>query len=367
MVCASDFPACEGLGFHVWNLARCLRDEEVVADLCTRGSARPYYSQQVERVKILRVPFVPVYPFHLWLHGIALQRVIAAIELNYDLVHFHSPVVPALHLRIPIVATFHSSLRYDVKHTRVNGWHSLLVKLQGPFSYWHEERLLARADVVTAVSAQVASALKDYRARPSDLRVVPNAVCLGSFPPHFGPRRVGCFLWAGRISPGKGIEDLLAVAERLPKITFQIAGAGPMMENLRHRSQHLKNVEWLGHIASREKMSILYQEASALLVTSHFEGSPSVVLEAMASGCPVIATAAGGIPEIVEDGITGKLVRTGDVNDWEHSIRKFSPVQAQGRTVEARRKVERFYSWQSAVGQYLQIYREVLSRQGERS
>lgn len=119
-------------------------------------------------------------------------------------------------------------------------------------------------------------------------------------------------LTVARLHPQKGLDDLVTaarrVADRRSDVKFVIAGSGPSRGNLesRIRSEGLQwNVVLLGE---RADVPQLLARADLFVLPSRFEGLPSVIIEAMASGRAVVATAVAGVPELVEEGVTGWLV-----------------------------------------------------------
>jgi glycosyltransferase involved in cell wall biosynthesis len=116
--------------------------------------------------------------------------------------------------------------------------------------------------------------------------------------------------FVGRVSPEKNIPALLLAAGKLPHIPFKIAGSVDRMPWLRDGSP--SNVEWLGHL-DPANLNDFYRHARCILLPSTcFEGFPTVLVEAMLRGKPVICSRIGGLPEIVDDGVTGLLVEPGD-------------------------------------------------------
>ena len=123
-------------------------------------------------------------------------------------------------------------------------------------------------------------------------------------------------LSVGRLSREKGHACLLEAVALLnrhgaPSFRLLIIGDGPEKASLRERCRALgldSTVVFAGH---RTDVDVFYSMADILALPSHSEGSPNVVLEAMAAGVPVVATAVGGVPEIVEHARTGLLVPAG--------------------------------------------------------
>jgi glycosyltransferase involved in cell wall biosynthesis len=121
-------------------------------------------------------------------------------------------------------------------------------------------------------------------------------------------------LAVGRLSYEKGIADLLrAVAvlrntNGVPDFRLVVVGDGPEREPLARLASQLGIEAKLTMAGFQRDTKPYYSVATLLAVPSHTEGSPNVVLEGMAAGLPVAATAVGGVPEILEDGVTGLMV-----------------------------------------------------------
>jgi glycosyltransferase involved in cell wall biosynthesis len=192
---------------------------------------------------------------------------------------------------------------------------------------WWLDRVTARwCQRVIAVSKGTAAFLIDQEGMPKEkVVVIPNGVDLDHFRP--GNRlaaraRLGippnAFVIAsvGRLHPQKGHEFLLAaiarLCQRLPDVLCLIAGDGADREKLMGLSLQL-NVEnscrFLGWVSD---MRDVYAAADVTVQTSLYEGMPNVVLEAMAMGCPVVATAVEGSVELVRPDQTGFLVPSAD-------------------------------------------------------
>jgi glycosyltransferase involved in cell wall biosynthesis len=151
---------------------------------------------------------------------------------------------------------------------------------------------------------------------------IPNAVC----PSFFELENAGdgrSVLYAGRVIPGKRITDLVQafaqVSQRNPKAQLRIAGeyhsdagyAQSLQVHIR-RSGLDEQVHLLGALSENEVLDE-YSRCDVLVLPSIQETAPMVIAQAMAAGKPVVATAVGGVPEMVDDGFTGFLVKVGDV------------------------------------------------------
>jgi len=152
---------------------------------------------------------------------------------------------------------------------------------------------------------------------PRRLFVVRNGLDLEQFrsapPPAGGPTRI---VGVGALEPRKRWERLLSAARELQRrgydFVVQLVGDGPSRASLQHQAQVLgvaDRVEFTGYSA---QIPDLLAQATFLVHTSDSEGSPNVVMEAMACGRAVVATDAGDVPSLVDDGKTGFVVPRGD-------------------------------------------------------
>jgi glycosyltransferase involved in cell wall biosynthesis len=120
---------------------------------------------------------------------------------------------------------------------------------------------------------------------------------------------------AGRLTEQKALEDALAALARVPRVALLVLGDGPERAALERRAAQLDvsdRVRFLG-AGTRDDVIVLFRAVDAALLTSAWENLPHTLLEALAAGTPVIATAVGGIPEVVRDGENGLLVPPRDV------------------------------------------------------
>jgi glycosyltransferase involved in cell wall biosynthesis len=152
--------------------------------------------------------------------------------------------------------------------------------------------------------------------KPGDVHVIQNGINIDGTRVHPLPQNRCSLLAIGRLYPEKRWDRLLKAIALLAarKITFtvRLAGDGPLLNELRSQATHLgvdRLVEFLG---VRHDVPVLLNESSFLVHTADAEGCPNVVMEAMACGRAVIATDAGDVPHLVEDGRTGFVVRRGD-------------------------------------------------------
>lgn len=172
-----------------------------------------------------------------------------------------------------------------------------------------------------------------------------------------GPQRgesAGYFLFLGRLSEEKGAR-VVVDACRHTRAPVLLAGDGPDRAGLERDAPD--GVEFLGAVAP-ERARELLAGARALLVPSLcYEGAPRTVIEAFAAGVPVVASAIGGLPDMVADGSTGRLVAPGVPSEWANAIDELAcddMVMRLGRA--ARAEWERRYSPERAIELLESVY-----------
>ncbi|MDQ3289171.1 MAG: glycosyltransferase [Pseudomonadota bacterium] len=124
-------------------------------------------------------------------------------------------------------------------------------------------------------------------------------------------------LFVGRLVAVKNLPCLVRALASLPSAQrpwMGLAGGGPLRDELEELAARLGVAEDIGFLGERRDVPRLLQAVDFLVLPSHFEGQSNAVLEAMAAGCPVIASNVGGTPELVHDGRTGLLFPTDDAD-----------------------------------------------------
>ncbi len=132
-------------------------------------------------------------------------------------------------------------------------------------------------------------------------------------------------VFAGRLGPQKAVGVLLEALVNADGVMLAIAGDGPERGALERHVGELGldgRVRFLGAVP-RETVLRLFRAADASVLPSAWENFPHTVVEALAVGCPVIATAVGGVPEVVRDGENGLLVAPNDAAGLAAAIRRF--------------------------------------------
>ena len=241
-----------------------------------------------------------------------------------------------------------------------------------------KRRELARADAVTVVCGAVADSLqRDYGVARERLRVVPNAADLPDEDEEWEEARrwrdrLGAslrrplFVSAGRLEAQKGhdvfLESLAALAGRGLDFVGAVAGDGGLRSELEARAASLGLTEKVCFLGRVDDLGPLLLAADGVALASRWEGLPLTLLEALARGRPVVATRVGGIPDVIEDGVNGRLVAADDPAALAQALEDFARRSDAALSLghAGQRLVREHYTWERVVEQFEAVYDEVM-------
>jgi glycogen(starch) synthase len=207
-------------------------------------------------------------------------------------------------------------------------------------------RVLSRARLTICASNALAEAARELGA--GEVRVIPSAVEL---PEHVGERAEPPeVLFVGRLSAEKGILELVQAADGM---RLTVAGDGPLRDRVPGA---------LG-LVPHDELEPLYQRAAVVAVPSHREGFGVACAEAMAHGRPVVASAVGGLLDLVVDGETGLLVPPRDVAALRAALeRLLGDADLRRRLGEAgRERIREHFTWPAVTDATVQAYEDALA------
>jgi len=364
-------PAIGGVERHVERLAGGLasagaRVEVATTDLLRdHPFARGRPDSETGPVAVRRHPVLRAFPAPQGL-GLAAPGMFAdALRTRADIVHAHAfgyfPTWAGRAVRslrgIPFVVTPHSDPGRDSPLSRLYARAVARGSLRG-------------ADRIVALTEREADWLSGLDVPRERIRVIPNGIDLEEFKDL--PRRpIGAetpvVLFVGRLyARQKGLEPLIEAFALLPRarnarirlVGEDWGGRGPLLA----RARELGGADRVVATGPLPRADLLREFASAdlLVLPSLFEPFGIVLLEAMASGLPIVATRAGGIPEVVLDRKTALLVRPGDSAELAGAIETVlaDRLLAQNLGAEGRRWVTRF-SWHRLLPMYEAMFREL--------
>lgn len=359
-IVVSEFPpTVGGVSYYTFHLCKALLRKGHRVTVLTRGSWKKSYYEHMEGINVYKIPFIRVYPFHVQLHGIFVNRIFKFLEDSFDVVHMHLPLPPMVHTSLPLIITVHG-LDGDMHHLTSR----IFSKFIRPF----ERNLLNNANLVTAVSSFVAREIEiSYGFSTNRIEVIGNAVDTEFFIPVESKKKILYILFSGRLTSGKGLTDLLKSAEivckKIPSLSFFLAGVGPLEHSIRKiikRRGLIQKIILLGQI-DQKRLLEYYQKATVFVLPSHFESFPTVILEAMACGIPIVATAVGDVPKVVINGKTGFLVPPRDPEALAQAIIKIFEDKSLRKKMgeNCRKLVESRYSWNALSDKIIDYYAQI--------
>jgi len=234
-----------------------------------------------------------------------------------------------------------------------------------------DRAIAALADVHVAISAGLARYLAESEGfDPASFEVVHYGLEAGPEPPLLpdGPR----LAIVGRLIPIKGHDVLLrafaAARVRVPALTLEIAGDGPLEPELRSTVTRLGLDDAVSFLGRVSPVAPVFERARIVVVPSFGEGFGLVALEAMERGRPVVASAVGGLPEIVDDGRTGLLVPSGDADALAHAVVELAsdPGRAEAMGAAGRARALGEFSQERCTDRIEALYGAALAAAGER-
>ncbi|MEK9208821.1 MAG: glycosyltransferase family 4 protein [Patescibacteria group bacterium] len=223
--------------------------------------------------------------------------------------------------------------------------------------------IIRRADVITAISAHLAAYAGRYASSP--VHIIPNGVTIHTIPQVKNPDPT--ILTVSRLVPKNNVEGVIrafaAVRRSITNARLAIVGDGPLRQDLESLASELgirDTVDFMG-IIPHEQLAVVYAAADVFVRPSLSEGLGSVFLEAMAARVPVVASAVGGIPDIVHDEQTGLVCNQHDAADIARAIvRVLEDRPLRERMVlNAERMVREKYDWDIIALHMDRLYKEI--------
>ncbi|WP_416840391.1 glycosyltransferase family 4 protein [Haloferax sp. DFSO52] len=355
LVYSTGFPPEEGIGTYVWKLANNLRKRGHTPVLITRGNGKSSIKNGIE---IHQAKFYPVYPFHVHVHEFFVQNVVDKLDL--DVLHIHSPLSPVVDADVPILATIHTPIMPVASITDKTTVSGLLGYLQSvTVSQRIERDLVNSADMVTAVSESIAEALELQYSE--NTRLLYNGVDADEYDECTEQGEDKYLLFVGRIAQSKGILQLIrAYSEYNIDLPVRVVGSGPLegkMKQFVSKKDISDKVIIKGYVSDGD-LKEMYANAEALILPSLYEGLPTVVLEALASGTPVIGTEVPGIQDLINHRVNGLLMPDNSIEQIHASITKLSenPELKSLLSSNARQSVVPKYTWDSISNDAIKYY-----------
>ncbi len=327
----SFFPQVDGVASVVFRSAQGLGELGHDVYVFTASAGRLVKQEESRKEKaqkftLIRMPSVPalIYPGYRFALpiGFAVNKL---RKIKPDIIHTHTPfsvgweaVWPAKIFGIPIVGTHHTFYNHYLKHAKIDYAWAKKISWKYTVGYYN------RCNLVLSPSKSLADELK-FQGLKKLVKAFPNPVDTEFFHPVASRTKKeelkkllgikgASLVYMGRVSYEKSIDQVIKAAalamKKIPNLQFAIVGDGPERKKLEKLVKDLeieKNVLFLGIKHEKDLVEAL-QANDVFLTASKTENMPVSILEAMATGLPVIGVDALGIPEIVLNNVNGFIV-----------------------------------------------------------
>jgi L-malate glycosyltransferase len=226
---------------------------------------------------------------------------------------------------------------------------------------------------VVANSTAVAARLRHERVRAREISVIPNGIDVDAYTPRTRTGELRRIVTVANLRPEKAHEVLIdafaALSTTHPQLELLVVGNGSRAGDLRARAAErgvASRVRFVGH---REDVPAILSESDVFVLPSRSEAFPNSVMEAMAAGLPVIATAVGGVPELVQHEVSGILIPPDDRAALARSLRALiaDPARAASLGRAARDTITSRFSFTRMVSSFEDLYLDLLHRGARRT
>jgi len=323
-------PNTDGVVVSMLNMNRLLMERGHRVQVFTVGRG----PDSVDGYRVFRTRGLPMTLYRGYQLGVPSLKIMGMLaKRRPDIIHSRGPFtmgIMAKHMSMifnaPLIGTFdtpiHEYVHYMPVAGKIKASREVLEKLAIKYSMWYYNR----CDLVTAPSETVKKELKGLGCKRK-IEVLSNGVDMNRFRPENRSarlRKMFCrdgetmLFHVGRITKEKGVDVLLGAAKELKKrgmkFKLVIAGKGPALEEMKALAKKLDvsdAVVFSGFVSDGE-LPKYYATAEFFVTASAVETQGIVMLEALASGTPVIGADAGAIPELVKDGKNGFIFKAGD-------------------------------------------------------
>lgn len=350
-----------GIYTHVHYLSKELRKKKCIDELSivTIGNYQPRYNN------IITVDHNNK-PFSIFFSD--PRKIMESVEkLNPDIIHVHGTyppysIIPVIAKNYPTVVTLHGTVSMETKFSAKS---KLL--LQNIIYGNLEKRAINRASRIIAVSPPIKEFCLKMGADPSKVDLIPNGIALDEYEFESNNQIHPSLLYIGRLVKIKGIDILIKslplIKVSYPSIKLFIAGTGGQSKKIKLLVEKMgltENVVFLGNIFGVEKKGLM-ASTDILVLPSRYDACPIVLLEAMASGKPIIASKVGGISYLVNNGETGLLFEVGNIHQLARNvIDLLDNKNLRLQMGKAGKEKVSLFSWNNIVDQTIGTYTKAL-------
>jgi glycosyltransferase involved in cell wall biosynthesis len=346
MMVSTNIPPCEGVSYHTLEISKFLRKNGHNITIMTRGLWNKTNESDFEGFRVIKIRSIPFYPLRILSDGYFFRKVLRELQLQPDLIHVHSPLMPPLKTSLPIITTVHGTIKSSIsqRHSPEAGLRKILSQIA---SHVNEIPLLQESGYFIAVNINIKEDLVNlYDISPDKIFVIQNAVDTEFFEPAARTAEDNSLVYVGRFAHAKGLFEIVRSAREVtkdhPEIKYILVGDGSIKAELQSEINHLglePFFEFPGTIYDRGELLKIYQKARIILIPSYNETGPLTLLEAMACGKPIITTNTGLAQIYVNDSQNGLKIAAKSVDELTSAtIKMLNSSELRNKLGAAARK-----------------------------
>ncbi|CAH0347659.1 glycosyltransferase family 1 protein [Bacillus sp. CECT 9360] len=290
-----------------------------------KSHSNEYVSTHIHRFKSLsfflypecRLAFPNLFHIKSELESFAPDLIHVATPFNIGL----SGAYFAKKLNIPLVGSYHTDFDKYLQFYSLEFLSKVLWKYMSWFHSPFQKIFVPSNETLSQLNRRGFTNLEIW-SRGVDCRLFHPQYDKESVREHYGIKKKYLLTYVGRLAPEKDVKTLLAVAKSLPaeineKVQWLIIGDGPLREEIQNDAP--KNMLLTGYLKG-EELAKVYSSSDLFVFPSPTETFGNVVLEALASGTPVIGANSGGVKNIIQEGKTGRLCEPGNIHEFTNAI-----------------------------------------------
>jgi phosphatidylinositol alpha-mannosyltransferase len=351
----SDFyyPHIGGVTEHIYHLANEFEKMGHMVSILTANIKGDLKPDERRVIRLGKSMVIPMNKSNARMTGWVDPSVLSSIVNKYDVIHIHgviAPTLPLLSLKVSRktnIFTFHPAFES-----------SNLYKISKNYLKHYFRKIDGRI----AVSVTARDSICKYF--PGEYRIIPNGVDINRFKAFGKEKNPFEILFVGRIEPRKGlqflVDALVEIKRKLPKAKLTVAGGGYKGMKLDIPSEVKDSIRFLGFVAPSDLPKIFSRASVFVSPAISGESFGIVLLEAMATETPVVASSISGYRCVIEDGKNGLLVSPGNSKDIaDKVINLLGDKKLCEKLVKGGLRTATKYSWSSIAKDIMDFYYEV--------
>ena len=377
MICPQFRPIKGGYERAAENLALALAGQGCNVDVVTERRNRDWPARErVGDVRVFRLWCVYRPGAHIATSALSLLGFLFARGWGYDVWHMHQYGLHAALVRV-IGRLMGKPTVLKLTNTAENGIRRTLARERFPGLM---RKLHLGFSAIAAISPESRGEAEAFGISPDRIHMLPNGVDTKRFRPRGEAERSGlkrilgldgrpAVIFIGRLAAQKNPEGLMrawqsARKELAREWVLVIVGDGPLRERLDALVEELGLQDAVLAIPSTEKAEDWLGACEICVLPSHFEGLSNVLLEAMATGLPVVTTRVSGVPELIEETKAGIVVDVADMGGVAEGLVRLalSPALREQMGGRGRQVVREGYSIEAVAADYQRLYRSLMKR-----